>query len=289
MKCPKCGYIGFEDANRCRNCGYDFSLVVSGTEPVSAAGDLEIRQDPRGRARRRRIGSGVATDPDRPGPALSEADLPLFDDAPFEPRPGRPAAPSRPPIAVRRSTPPAPRMRPRPLLARDPEIGELDLEPETSPEPASEDSRQRKQAAEAGCPSAGAGARVIAGLIDLLLVLGLDIAVVYFTLRLCRLVFAEIGLLPVPPLAAFFLLLNGGYLVVFTATGGQTIGKMATGIKVVDESGASVVFSQALVRTLAYVASILPVGLGLVPVLFGQDRRALHDRLTNTRVISVSS
>jgi uncharacterized RDD family membrane protein YckC len=28
MKCPKCGYLGFETSDRCRNCGYDFSLTV---------------------------------------------------------------------------------------------------------------------------------------------------------------------------------------------------------------------------------------------------------------------
>src|SRR4051794_28175145 len=27
MKCPKCGYLGFEPADRCRNCQYDFSLA----------------------------------------------------------------------------------------------------------------------------------------------------------------------------------------------------------------------------------------------------------------------
>ena len=27
MKCPKCGYLGYQDVERCRNCGYDFSLT----------------------------------------------------------------------------------------------------------------------------------------------------------------------------------------------------------------------------------------------------------------------
>ena len=27
MKCPKCGYLGFETTDRCRNCQYDFSLA----------------------------------------------------------------------------------------------------------------------------------------------------------------------------------------------------------------------------------------------------------------------
>jgi uncharacterized OB-fold protein len=26
MKCSKCGYVGFETADRCRYCGYEFSL-----------------------------------------------------------------------------------------------------------------------------------------------------------------------------------------------------------------------------------------------------------------------
>src|ERR1051325_8021199 len=33
MKCPKCGYLGFETTDRCRNCQYDFSLAPFNTEP----------------------------------------------------------------------------------------------------------------------------------------------------------------------------------------------------------------------------------------------------------------
>ncbi len=39
MKCPKCGYLGFETTDRCRNCQYDFSLSPFITEP-----DLALRQ-----------------------------------------------------------------------------------------------------------------------------------------------------------------------------------------------------------------------------------------------------
>jgi len=38
MKCPKCGYLGFERVERCRNCGYDFSLTSPATIP-----DLTLR------------------------------------------------------------------------------------------------------------------------------------------------------------------------------------------------------------------------------------------------------
>ena len=40
MKCPKCGYLGFETTDRCRNCQYDFSLTPFSEEP-----DLILRQD----------------------------------------------------------------------------------------------------------------------------------------------------------------------------------------------------------------------------------------------------
>lgn len=38
MRCPKCGYLGFEATDRCRNCGYDFSL----SSPLST-GELPLR------------------------------------------------------------------------------------------------------------------------------------------------------------------------------------------------------------------------------------------------------
>src|SRR5688572_8985198 len=39
MKCPKCSYLGFETGDRCRNCGYDFSLAA----PATPAIDLPLR------------------------------------------------------------------------------------------------------------------------------------------------------------------------------------------------------------------------------------------------------
>jgi len=33
MKCPKCGYLGFETTDRCRNCQYDFSLTPFTPDP----------------------------------------------------------------------------------------------------------------------------------------------------------------------------------------------------------------------------------------------------------------
>ena len=81
---------------------------------------------------------------------------------------------------------------------------------------------------------------------------------------------------------AFFLLVDGGYLVAFTTAGGQTIGKMAFGLKVVrdDDEGMSV--GVAAVRALGAIASTLCLGAGLIPALIHEDRRAIHDRLAGT-------
>src|SRR3954462_14607817 len=43
MKCPKCGYLGFEPLDRCRNCQCDFSLSSTIPEP-----DFTIRREPDG-------------------------------------------------------------------------------------------------------------------------------------------------------------------------------------------------------------------------------------------------
>ena len=111
----------------------------------------------------------------------------------------------------------------------------------------------------------------------------------YFTVRLLGLTTADVLRLPLLPLAAFFLLLNGGYFIAFTAVGGQSIGKMALGIKVIDQEDGSVPIGRATLRTLAYFVSALPLGAGFLPGVFSPDRLALHDRLAHTRVVRPSS
>src|SRR6185295_11496672 len=73
------------------------------------------------------------------------------------------------------------------------------------------------------------GARAIAALVDHLILLGIDIGVVYFTVRMAGLSMDEWRLLPLAPLVTFLGLLKVAYFYAFTAVGGQTIGKMAVG------------------------------------------------------------
>ena len=275
MKCPKCGYLAFESGDRCRNCGYEFSLSALNTDLL----DVPLDRGP--------DESRPPLDLDRiiGGPEPSQpADLPLFggDDKPLITTPSRPRAP----LGVRRATPEVPRARPR---TTRPEA-RADMLFETPPAVVVGDARETARAVDANTePPAGAVSRILAGTVDAALILMLDGAVLYFTLRLLGLATAQTLELPMLPLLAFFLLLNGGYFVAFTAVGGQSIGKMAVGIKVISQEESTVPIGRATVRTLAYLVSALPLGAGFLPGVISGDGLALHDRLAHTRVIRPSS
>jgi uncharacterized RDD family membrane protein YckC len=141
-----------------------------------------------------------------------------------------------------------------------------------------------------GVETAGTIARIGAAAIDVALLGGINVMVLYFTLKICDLTFADLLLLPAAPLLSFLVMLDGGYVTAFVAAGGQTIGKMAAGIRVVPADPASpngdrVTFGHAVVRAAAFFLCLLPLGLGLLPALFGREHRGLHDRLADTRVV----
>jgi uncharacterized RDD family membrane protein YckC len=131
-------------------------------------------------------------------------------------------------------------------------------------------------------------AGVLASAVDAAILAGIASAVVYLTVRMAGLAIDEWRLLPLVPMGTFLVLLAGAYFFAFTAVGGQTIGKMAAGTRVVTDEGRALSGGRALRRTSAALLSCLSCGLGFVPALFG-DRRALHDRLARTRVVRVRS
>jgi uncharacterized RDD family membrane protein YckC len=320
MRCPKCHYISFDDGDRCRNCGYELSLTVdvapldlpiqTGDEATGPLADLRLSEHdaataPGGTTPQvssldvshvPHAGPDPAT-PRRPLGALS-ADLPLFSSPPAgDDRPLVTPAVPRAPLSVRRANPAMPRPRARP--APDPHEPVLALEASDDEPPRSRaietprDPGVRGRAATAvpdDDRTASLTRRVVAGAVDAAIVLGIDAAVVYFTLQLCGLRLSDITVLPPVPFLAFVLLLNGGYFSAFVAAGGQTIGKMAAGIRVVPhqpDNGSRVPFGYAVLRAAAYLVSVLPAGLGWVPALLSADRRTLHDRLAETRVVRI--
>jgi uncharacterized RDD family membrane protein YckC len=126
--------------------------------------------------------------------------------------------------------------------------------------------------------------RALAGVVDIALMTGIDAFVAYSTLRVAELPPSRLLELPLAPMLGFFALLNGGYLAGFTAASGQTIGKMLVGVRVVGERGVRVGLGQAIARAAVWAACVLPLGLGLLPLLFARDGRAPHDRFAATRV-----
>jgi uncharacterized RDD family membrane protein YckC len=224
------------------------------------------------------------SDPSIEGAAL---DLPLFDAA-FVP--GAPLPPPQRPLSVRRPGTATPRLRTSHDL---PTAGALPLEPESDARPEREGAPALRVPPRTGpitlgpAPPADALRRAGAWIVDACLILLVDLVTLYFTLRLCGLEPAEWDLLPVAPLLAFFLMLNGGYVVLLTGSLGQTVGKMALQIEVVADGQPSVGIGRAAVRSLVALVSLVPAGLGLVWALVG-DRRALHDRLAGTRVIQLT-
>jgi uncharacterized RDD family membrane protein YckC len=268
MKCSKCGYLGFETGDRCRNCGFQFSLVELYDEPDLAHPAYPSQgQDP----------------------ALPLFVTPLDDDTPLITKPSAP----RPPLAVRRSTPDSARIRA--VSASRVATAELalDLRADPTPEPAPARSAPVSATRPSNTPTlhqdAGIPRRLVAALVDLLILAAVDMVVVYLTMQICGVRLNELALLPKGPLVAFLLVQNVGYLVAFTV-GGQTLGKMMAGIKVIaGDCDAALDVPCALKRTMVSLMLAVPAGLGLLPALFDSQHRGLHDRFAGTRVVRATA
>ena len=193
MKCPKCGYLGFEQADRCRNCGYDFSLAPAASVPELSlhdqrTSDVEALDE---------VGASLAEGP----VSGATPDLPLFGRSGGEDQPLiTKASPPRPPLAVRRATAEVPRVRSETRstvdLASDPE--------------AACSERRRSYASAGGCRTRiaarsrrGRATRTRAWYrgssrwrVDVLILGVIDAIVIYLTLQFCGLMLQDVSVLP---------------------------------------------------------------------------------------------
>ena len=282
MKCPKCGYVGFEDTEKCRHCSYDFALLHAEMAAFAPAEPLTVPLPriftPAARAERL-AHDMVDFDMSRaPAPGGPLQDLPLAPVAFPVFVPEAPAA-ARTPLAVRRAAAERPRSRPTTRIMRRPSAPLLDAVPEQV---------EGARTAASAIAVAPSGLRLAAAVLDVTVLAGIDLAVVYLTVQLTGLPFAEVATLPLVPLGAFLLGLNVAYLAVFTASGGQTLGKMAMGLRVEALSG-GLSASGALVRVGVALAGSLVAGAGFLPALMRTDGRALHDYAARTRVVKVEA
>ncbi len=77
------------------------------------------------------------------------------------------------------------------------------------------------------------------------------------------------------------------YFSFFTWYGGQTPGKMASGIRIVTTNGLPVSPLRAIVRTLCYNLDIFTLGVGFLLAAIPPAKRALHDFIAGTVVVKV--
>jgi uncharacterized RDD family membrane protein YckC len=357
MKCPKCGYLGFETTDRCRNCQYDFSLapfiseaeltlqgpdrrtestsdfelpaITRQTDGLGGSGlDLDrLFGDPEPAESPSHILTSLTQASASPSRKVESPTITLLDDeagdvegpivdsdlsAPFpeeslpaiamsfeseaaEPEPQLPETPAAsadgaalpfddgpivPPLAVRRSTPEVPRNRPR--TTRPARM--LDLEPAAK---SGEASQAATDTVASLMEMPSLGARVGAGLIDLLLLVGIDAAVVFLTLRVTGLqnTLEDLRVLSPVPFVGFLATLAFGYVAAFTVAGGQTIGKMLLSLRVIGDDGRPVDAAGGMLRALGCMLVPITLGLSYLPALFTSDHRAIHDRLAGTRVV----
>jgi uncharacterized RDD family membrane protein YckC len=69
---------------------------------------------------------------------------------------------------------------------------------------------------------------------------------------------------------------------------GATLGKMACKVRVVTAEGGQVSYARATGRHFAKILSWATCLIGFIMAFFDEERRALHDRICNTRVITIA-
>jgi len=139
---------------------------------------------------------------------------------------------------------------------------------------------------------AGFASRIISVAIDLVVVLvvGFVLAAVFWLVTAAPPVifnFAH-GDVSKPILFwSIFILLILAYFVFFVAAEGQTLGKQAMRIAVVEEDGTTPTITTSFIRTIYAFISLVCVGAGFFAILKDPDKQAWHDRWAKTYVISL--
>lgn len=121
---------------------------------------------------------------------------------------------------------------------------------------------------------AGFWVRAGAGLVDFL-ILGIILGTVYYFFK-APVVWLSSGVL-----------FSFAYWIGFWGWWGQTPGKMALGIKVIQTDGMPVSWQCALRRGCGYVVTALTLLAGFVMVAFDAKKQGVHDKIADTYVVKL--
>ena len=81
-------------------------------------------------------------------------------------------------------------------------------------------------------------------------------------------------------------LISFAYYIIFTATTGQTLGKMALGIMVVDANGGKLTIGKVILReTVGKFVSFVTLFIGFIIVRFDAKNQGFHDKIASSYVI----
>jgi len=241
------------------------------------------------------IGALPGVQPDSPDNPLAVGNMMGADEDDIAPLVSVPARP-RAPLSVRRHTPDPARLRAKYATADTDLLSGVDdlTSDPLAPTPMHEEPvlypaepvapvRARVSHEAPATPAVPFGTRAAAALVDVGVMGAIALVTVEVTLRMAALSWSQLGVLPVIPMLGFFALIGLGYEWMFTATSGQTIGKMVMGLRVIDDEVPSRPSPrQAAVRAL----SMLPAGAGVLAAA-ASSGLAVQDRLSHTRVVRV--
>jgi uncharacterized RDD family membrane protein YckC len=125
-------------------------------------------------------------------------------------------------------------------------------------------------------PRASFGRRLVAALVD-----GLLLGVVYVVFLMILSDTAAYGFYLLAGIV-YYTLLEGG-------AAGQTLGKKALGIRVIDfNAGGSIGYGRAAVRYLGRIVSSIPCLLGYLWMLWDKEKQTWHDKFATSVVVPES-
>ena len=149
-----------------------------------------------------------------------------------------------------------------------------------------------KQNSEQSIPVIGFGRRLVATLIDMLVIgfLTFIMVVAYSFLLVLGDSFTayEYQAREIPVDTVFIwsgLILSVVYFVGYWAKSGQTVGKTVTGIRIVKTDGSQMSIGHALLRYIGYIISGAVLSLGFLWLAFDPKRQGWHDKIAGTYVL----
>ena len=78
------------------------------------------------------------------------------------------------------------------------------------------------------------------------------------------------------------------YVIGFWTWRGQTLGKMAMGVKIVKTDGSPIGIGRAILRYIGYLVSTIIIFIGYLMIAWDSKKQGLHDKIAGTYVVKTS-